>query len=53
VLVDNTFYDAALFQPMNNVYREYFKEPRPARTTVVVKNFVGEGQVEITVTAEK
>jgi reactive intermediate/imine deaminase len=45
--------DAALFQRMNAVYATYFKDPRPTRTTVVVARLVGEGHVEITVTARK
>jgi hypothetical protein len=31
----------------------YFKEPRPTRPTVVVAKLVGEGHIEITVTARK
>jgi len=38
---------------MNTVYKAYFKEPRPTRTTVVVARLVGEGHIEITVTARK
>jgi 2-iminobutanoate/2-iminopropanoate deaminase len=45
--------DEALFPRFNAVYTAYFKEPRPTRTTVVVKRLVGEGHVEITVTARK
>jgi len=45
--------DAATFERMNAVYRTYFKEPRPTRTTVVVAKLVGEGHIEITVTAKK
>jgi 2-iminobutanoate/2-iminopropanoate deaminase len=45
--------DDALFQRFNAVYTAYFKDPRPTRTTVVVKRLVGEGHVEITVTARK
>jgi reactive intermediate/imine deaminase len=45
--------DEALFPRYNTVYTAYFKEPRPTRTTVVVKRLVGEGHVEITVTARK
>jgi len=45
--------DQSLFQRFNAVYTSYFKDPRPARTTVVVKSLVGEGHVEITVTARK
>jgi 2-iminobutanoate/2-iminopropanoate deaminase len=45
--------DGKLFPAMNTVYREFFNEPRPTRTTVVVAKLVGEGHVEITVTAKK
>jgi reactive intermediate/imine deaminase len=45
--------DGALFQRFNTVYTAYFKDPRPTRTTVVVAKLVGEGHVEITVTARK
>jgi 2-iminobutanoate/2-iminopropanoate deaminase len=40
---------AAFFQRMNAIYRDYFKEPRPTRTTVVVAKLVGRGSIEITV----
>ena len=45
--------DAALFPRFNTVYREFFKDPRPTRTTVVVAKLVGEGHIEITTTARK
>jgi 2-iminobutanoate/2-iminopropanoate deaminase len=45
--------DGDTFQRMNAVYMNYFKDPRPARTTVVVAKLVGPGHVEITVTAKK
>ena len=45
--------DAATFERMNAAYKTYFKEPRPTRTTVVVAKLVGEGHIEITVTARK
>jgi len=45
--------DVETFERMNAVYRTYFKEPRPARTTVVVAKLVGPGNIEITVTARK
>lgn len=45
--------DVKLFERMNAVYKAYFKEPRPARTTVVVAGLVGPGRIEITVTAKK
>ena len=45
--------DAAFFDRMNTVYKAYFKDPKPARTTVVVSKLVGAGHVEITATARK
>ena len=45
--------DKSLFERMNAVYTSYFKVPRPARTTVVVAKLVGDGHIEITVTARK
>jgi 2-iminobutanoate/2-iminopropanoate deaminase len=45
--------DGALFQGMNRIYMEFFKDPRPPRTTVVVAKLVGAGHIEITVTAKK
>ena len=46
--------DIELFQRMNAIYTTYFKEPRPARTTVGVAKLAGAGaHVEITVTASK
>jgi 2-iminobutanoate/2-iminopropanoate deaminase len=45
--------DKALFGPMNTVYKAHFPDPKPTRTTVVVSKLVGEGHVEITVTAKK
>jgi len=45
--------DGAMFERMNAVYRSYFKDPRPTRATVVVAKLVGQGQIEITVTARK
>ena len=45
--------DIELFQRMNAVYTTYFKEPRPARTTVAVAKLVGTAKIEITVTARK
>jgi 2-iminobutanoate/2-iminopropanoate deaminase len=41
------------FDRMNKVYTSYFKDPRPTRTTVVVAGLVGDGHIEITVTAKK
>ena len=43
--------DMELFPRMNAVYTTYFKEPRPARTTVGVARLVGAAHIEITVTA--
>src|SRR6266478_6045758 len=46
--------DMELFPRMNAIYTTYFKEPRPARTTVGVAKLAGAGaHVEITVTAAK
>jgi len=45
--------DRGMFDRMNKVYTSYFKDPRPTRTTVVVAWLVGDGHVEITVTAKK
>jgi 2-iminobutanoate/2-iminopropanoate deaminase len=46
--------DMDLFQRMNAVYMEVFKEPRPTRTTLGVAKLAGAGaHVEITVTARK
>jgi 2-iminobutanoate/2-iminopropanoate deaminase len=45
--------DGALFDRMNTVYKAYFKDPKPTRTTVVVSRLVGPGHVEITATAKK
>ena len=45
--------DGELFQRMNAVYRTYFNDPRPTRTTVVAKGLVGPGHIEITATARK
>ena len=45
--------DVETFERMNAVYKAYFKEPRPTRTTVVVAKLVGQGHIEITTTARK
>jgi 2-iminobutanoate/2-iminopropanoate deaminase len=45
--------DMTLFPRMNAVYTTFFKEPRPARTTVGVAKLVGTARIEITVTAHK
>ena len=45
--------DLELFPRMNAVYSTYFKDPRPARTTVGVTKLVGGARIEVTVTAHK
>jgi 2-iminobutanoate/2-iminopropanoate deaminase len=45
--------DMAMFQRMNAIYTTYFKEPRPARTTVGVAKLGGTAHIEITVTASR
>jgi len=46
--------DMDLYQRMNAVYTQFFKEPRPTRTTLgVAKLAGGNTHVEITVTARK
>ena len=45
--------DGATFDRMNAVYKAFFKDPRPTRTTVVVAKLVGLGHIEITATARK
>ena len=45
--------DMTLFPRMNGIYTTYFKEPRPARTTVGVAKLVGTARIEITVTASR
>jgi 2-iminobutanoate/2-iminopropanoate deaminase len=45
--------DMTLFPRMNAVYTTYFKEPRPARTTVGVAKLVGTARIEVTVTAHR
>jgi 2-iminobutanoate/2-iminopropanoate deaminase len=45
--------DGATFERMNAVYKAYFKEPRPTRTTIVVAKLVGPGHIEVTATARK
>jgi 2-iminobutanoate/2-iminopropanoate deaminase len=45
--------DVSLFQRMNAVYITYFKEPRPTRTTVGVKELAGPYRIEITMTLRK
>jgi reactive intermediate/imine deaminase len=43
--------DMTLFDRMNAVYREFFPEPRPVRTTVGVAKLVGTARIEITIIA--
>jgi 2-iminobutanoate/2-iminopropanoate deaminase len=46
--------DMDLFARMNAVYATYFKDPRPARTTVgVTRLAAAKAHIEITVTARK
>jgi 2-iminobutanoate/2-iminopropanoate deaminase len=45
--------DMDLFPRMNAVYSTFFKDPRPARTTVGVAKLVGGARIEVTVTAHK
>jgi 2-iminobutanoate/2-iminopropanoate deaminase len=45
--------DPALFRDMNSVYTTYFKEPRPARTTVAVRLASEKARIEISVIARK
>jgi reactive intermediate/imine deaminase len=46
--------DMDLFGRMNAVYTTYFKDPRPARTTVgVARLALANAHIEITVTAKK
>jgi 2-iminobutanoate/2-iminopropanoate deaminase len=45
--------DISLFQQMNAIYTQYFKQDRPARTTVGVPALAGKARIEITVTARK
>jgi 2-iminobutanoate/2-iminopropanoate deaminase len=45
--------DGSKFERMNAVYKTFFKEPRPTRTTVIVAKLVGSGSIEITATGRK
>lgn len=45
--------DMSLFPQMNQIYTQYFTDPRPARTTVGIAKLVGTARIEITVTAKK
>ena len=38
---------------MNGVYRTFFSDPKPTRTTVQVAGLVNNARIEITVTAVK
>jgi 2-iminobutanoate/2-iminopropanoate deaminase len=41
------------FPKMNAVYREFFPDPKPTRTTVEVAGLVNDARVEITATARR
>ncbi len=43
----------SLFPKMNPVCTRYFKQNRPARTTVAIAGLAGKARIEITVTARK
>jgi 2-iminobutanoate/2-iminopropanoate deaminase len=45
--------DIEEFQKMNGVYRTYFPDMKPTRTTVQVAKLVGTAKIEITATAAK
>ena len=45
--------DIGTFRQMSAIFTEYFKENRPARTTVAVASLVGKARIEITVIAAK
>jgi len=45
--------DMEQFQRMNEIYKAFFAEPRPTRTTVGVARLAGGAHIEITVTAKK
>jgi reactive intermediate/imine deaminase len=45
--------DMTLFQRMNAVYRTYFKDPPPARTTTGATKLAGKARIEVTVIAKK
>lgn len=45
--------DPELFKPMNAVYETFFKDPRPARTTVVVRLASQGAHIEVDVVAKK
>lgn len=45
--------DISQFRRMNSVYMQYFRENRPARTTVAAASLVGKARIEIRVAARK
>lgn len=45
--------DMGMFDRMNAVYKTFFLEPRPTRTTVGVARLGGGAHIEVTVTARK
>jgi 2-iminobutanoate/2-iminopropanoate deaminase len=45
--------DPALFRPMNEVYSTFFKDPKPARTTVIVTLASKGAHIEVDVVARK
>lgn len=45
--------DIGEFQKMNGVYRTYFPDMKPTRTTVQVAKLVGTAKIEITATAAR
>jgi 2-iminobutanoate/2-iminopropanoate deaminase len=45
--------DMDMFDRMNAVYKTFFPEPRPTRTTVGVARLGGGAHIEVTVTARK
>ena len=54
VVTVNVYLTSTSFFPqLNSVYTTYFKDPRPARTTVGVGGLAGGARIEITVTAYK
>ena len=45
--------DPELFRPMNAVYETFFKDPKPARTTVIVRLASKAARIEVDVVARK
>jgi 2-iminobutanoate/2-iminopropanoate deaminase len=45
--------DPELFRPMNAVYETFFKDPKPARTTVIVQLASKGAHIEVDVVAKK